>query len=117
MKTDDYCDEFEGLILEISNNKYYIYDLINPNINIKIKQNIPVESNYGFYLLNHLGYDIEYDKKVILECQYITKNNCLFKNYKKVLFIITFNNYNITMYKFNRINKDYKYVKTFIQDE
>ena len=116
LKTDIYCKDFEVLSLKINNNKYYLFDLINQNIKIKIKKNIPVKSKYGMFLLYYLGYDIEYDIKIILECNYISKNNCLFNNYKDVLFIISFNNYNIIMYKFNKINNNYKYTKTFIQD-
>ena len=115
LKTDDNSQDFEALILQIYNKKYYLIDFVNPNIKIKIIKNIPIEDDYGFYLLNHLGYDNDYDRKIILECQYITKKNCFFNKYKNVLFIISFNNYNITMYKFNKINNDYKYVLVAIQ--
>jgi hypothetical protein len=116
LNTDSYCEEFESLFLQIYNNKFYLSDLINPNTKIKIKNNINIDSDYGMYLLKHLGYDNDYDKKIILQCQYITKINCLFNKYKNVLFIITFNNFNVNMYKFNKVDNDYKYAKSFIQD-
>ena len=117
LNTDNYCDEFESLLLHIYNRKFYLLDLIHPNINIKIKKNIPIESDYGMYLLKHLGYDNDYDKKIILQCQYISKINCLFNKYKNVLFIITFDNFNVNMYKFNKVDNDYKYAKSFIQED
>ena len=113
LKTEDNFTDFEAIILQVQNNKYYLCDLVNNNLKIKIKKNIPVESKYGMFLLYYLGYNNDYDRKIILQCQYITKHNCLFNKYNNVLFIISFNNCNIIMYKFNKVNNNYKYMKTF----
>jgi hypothetical protein len=38
LKTEDNCTDFEAITLQVKNNKYYLCDLVNNNLKIKIKK-------------------------------------------------------------------------------
>ena len=73
-QTSNATGNYEHICFNIINkNKLYLYDCINDDIKISIKNIIKPDSKIGKYILFYLGYNMDRGHKMIIKCNYSYK--------------------------------------------